>query len=166
MKNLILENWGMQDIPKGLQRILETDFTENREYWTQFQKSWYPENREVTTQRFVDLETGDNIICETVFEDWQQLELISLLLMQSKIKEGLNIYIKISNGLQWQIQEYFDESHSDIEDNYYDKTPEQRMSFKNDMNKVVLGVLVKHNVYDLNRYEKTLLKTSDFNITD
>ena len=88
MKNLILENDNEQDgIPKRLQSILDKGmFAEDQEFWFGFKIAFYPENRESTMKRFMTLEDGGNIICQTVFLGWMQLELVIKLLI--KLKEA------------------------------------------------------------------------------
>ena len=157
MKNLILENDCMQDIPKSLQRILETKFLENREYWTQFSSSYWPEKREVTCKRFEALEEGDNIICATVFDGWQQLEIMALIL--AKCPKRINFYILIYD-LQEQIEEYLEARESDITPNTdkYNDSWELRKQYKEQMNSLVKLILKIHNVYQLSKYDDEIKK--------
>jgi predicted ester cyclase len=157
MKNLILENDCMQDIPKTLQRILETKFTENREYWVQFSSSYWPENRDKTFERFKTLEEGDNVVCATVFDGWQQLEIMALIL--ASCPKRINFYILVYD-LQGQIEEYLSVSESDITPNTakYNDSWELRRKFKEDMNNLVKLILKIHNIYQLSRYEDEVKK--------
>ena len=158
-KNLILENWCEIDIPRELQRVLKDKFTENREIWTQFQTAFYPENREETKRRFAELETGDNIVCQTVFDGFMQLELMASLLMLSQIKPGLNIWI-YHYSLQEEIERYFGKLESELTPNSdeFNDSPEKRKEFKKNMNFLVEQALKKHNVYQLSKYEDEIVK--------
>lgn len=155
MKNLIIENWCEQDIPRELQKEMQTKFIENREIWTQFQSSYHPKNREATIERFKALQTGDNIVCQTVFEDFQQLEIMAMILMRDDIQPGLNFYIYIHGILDEQIQEYLDKYESDctpLTDEYND-SPKLRREFKLKMDRLVKQTLEKHNIINATKYD-------------
>lgn len=153
MKNLVLNNFTQHEMDEELKSILEKKFIENREIWYQFQTGFYPENREATIARFLQLEKGDNIVCQTTFLDYQQLELIAILLTDGKMPAGLNIYI-CRPDLKEDLQEYFDKLESDItpESDKYNDSPPLRRAFKETMNNIVKATLVKHNVFHLSRH--------------
>jgi hypothetical protein len=153
MKNLVLNNYNIMEMEEELVKLLETHFIENREVWVHFNEAFWKENREESSKRLLQLQTGDNIVCSTVFEGYGQLELLSLLLMSKEMPEGINIYI-MHNHLKDELQEYFDQRYSDIQPNTkeYDNSYELQKQFKENMNTVVQGALLKHNLYEMKRW--------------
>jgi hypothetical protein len=154
MKNLVLENDCEIDIPEELQEILKFKFKEGRELWTQFKCAYWPENRKETLKRLSELTPEDNLICQTVFVDWQQLEILTNVLYDfKKLKKKINFYIHVAPGLNYHIKEYLDDYKSDIcpDTEEYNDSPKLRDKFKKSMNKKMLSVLDYHNVYDLHR---------------
>lgn len=174
MKNLILENHGEIDLPEEIKDILEEGmFAEDREYWYWFFDAFYPENRENTMKRFMSLEEGGNIVCQTVFDGWMQLELVVELLVKLKeLNKKVNFHIFVYSGLGSEIQEYLDEYESELVPNTeeYNDDWKLRREFKQGMNEKLREVLEYHNIYDLSNlyhYDETKLLTVDdftFNI--
>jgi hypothetical protein len=167
MKNLILENDNEFDgIPDKLSSILETQFLENREFWFSFRTAFYPKEREETMKRFASLESGDNIICQTVFDGWMQLELVVELLIKLKeMGKKINFYIVIPD-LKENIQDYFDEYESELTPNTeeYNDSPSLRKEFKKQMDQKMVEVLDYHSIYNLYRRESKQMLSKDFNI--
>jgi hypothetical protein len=154
MKNLILENDCEQDIPEELMELIENEsiFSDGQEFWTQFKESFWPENREETMRRFMELNEDDNVLCQTVFVDWMQLELVVELLCKLKsIGKKINFHILVYPSLEEQIKEYLDEYESDItpDTDEYDDSPSLRTQFKKEMNQKLLEAIEYHNIYDL-----------------
>jgi hypothetical protein len=98
MRNLVIENDHMSQIPDILNHILTTRFTENREFWVNFKYAFLPVNEKSSIDRFKSLETGDNIIFQTTFNDWNQFELmLGLLNKLRNAGKQINVYIVHSN---------------------------------------------------------------------
>ncbi len=151
MKNLVLNNYNQFDQDERFAKFLETHFTENQEKWNHFQEAFWKENKEKTLERFSSLESGDNILCHTVFDGWQQLELMLFLLhgyISKNIK--LNIYISHRELIQT-FNDFFNEYESSIcpDTKEYDESPALRKKFKKDVNAKMLEVLEYHNVHEL-----------------
>jgi hypothetical protein len=159
MKTLVIENWQMQDIPDELQDILDKGkvYLGELDYWTSFYKAFWPENRKETYKRFLSLENGDNIIAQTVFEDFQQLELMSMLL--NKLTEEkdirLNVYI-VFLSLKDELNTFFEKAQSSItpQTPEYDDSYELRLEYKRSMNREVLNAIRNHNLYSYSRYRR------------
>lgn len=155
MKNLILENDCEQDIPKELQEILKHKFKEGREIWSQFKSAYWPENRKTTLERLLRLTEEDNLVCQTVFVDWQQLEILAEVLYGFMQKgKKINFYLMVTPGLNYHIKKYLNACESNITPNTkkYDDNPKLRKEFKSEMNTKVLEVLDYHNIYDMSRF--------------
>lgn len=167
MKNLILENDNEFDgIPDRLKYILEDQFLENREFWFSFRTAFWPKEREETMKRFASLESGDNIICQTVFDGWMQLELVVELLLKLKVMDKkINFYIVIPD-LHENIQDYFDEYESELTPNTeeYNDSPKLRREFKKQMDQKMVDVLEYHSIYNLYRRDSKKMMVKDFNI--
>lgn len=153
--NLILENHHKQDIPEKMQKKLETRFIENRELWLHFHEAFWPENKGESLKRFLSLTTGSNIVAQTVFVDFGQLELMAetlLLLKEKKIK--INVYLSCG-GLHRQIIKYLEKNESDITPNSeeYDNSYELREAFKKEMNKKVYIAISYHKIYDMDYWD-------------
>jgi len=157
MKNIILENWGMQDIPDDLENILKYQFQENREYWTQFEWAFHKENREETLKRLATFESGDNIICQTTLTSWWQFELM-IELFYSFIEKNikLNFYIFIYGQFRNHIGRYI------VEDFGRFKTKEKKE--RNQNIKKLYAVLKFHNIIEMD-YE-TRWKAKDDRFKD
>lgn len=154
MKNLVIENDCKQDIPRQLIRLLENEprFKDGQEFWTQFKESFWPKNREETMKRFMELTEDDNVLCQTVFVDWMQLELVAELLCKLKsIGKKINFHILVYPSLEEQVKEYLGEYESDIapDTEEYNDSYALREQFKKEMNQKLLDAIEYHNVYDL-----------------
>ena len=78
MKAIVLENGFVEDIPKSLIKLLER---ENVEWeWYDMRERFWPENKAETIAYFSSLPEGQVFYCHTVFDGYQQLELMILLL--------------------------------------------------------------------------------------
>ena len=152
MRNLILENDCEQDIPEELNWVLEKKFKEGREYWTQFKTAFYPENRQETIDKFLALKPEDNVICQTVFNGWLQLELVIDLLFLLKEKDvRINFYILTYPSLEEKLNEYLEAYESEIAPNTekFNENPKLRRVFKEKMDGRLKESLEYHNVYDI-----------------
>jgi len=155
IENLILENDCEIDIPDTMQEILKHSFLENRHIWTQFKEMYWPKNRTESMEVFFNLPAGANIVTQTVFVDWQQLEIMVLVLEQMMDKNiPINLYVLIEGvGLIEKIKKYLSDYESDIcpDTDEYNFSPKKREKFKQDMNKKLLKVIRFHKVYDMSR---------------
>lgn len=157
MKNLVILNYNEFD--EQLLGVLKDQFTVNREVWNFFHEAFWPENREKSVERFYSLSNGDNIICQTVFDGFQQLELVAAVLIKLMTQEKkINFYV-INPDLKTRILEYLYQNRSDIEDS--DISYEESKRFKNEMNNMVCIALNYHNVYNLKRNKKKLIKITE-----
>lgn len=140
----------MDDIPRSLQFILEKKFKENREYWTYFKEAFWPENRKDTIERLSKLTPSDNLICQTVFDGFLQLELI-IELLHSFIKKDIkiNFYILVGPNLVYNLEEYYEDNESRLCPE--NATWDDQKKFKKKMNEKLLEVLDYHNIYDMKR---------------
>lgn len=154
VKNLVLNNYHLMDMEKEFKDFLKKNFTENQEIWAHFQEAFWPENRKETINKFLSLKTDDNVLCRTVFDGYQQLELMVNLLSELK-KQKIKLNVYISNPcLVKNFKDYLDKYESDITPNTqeYDDDPDLREKFKLDMNKKFLDVLSYHKIYELREF--------------
>lgn len=140
MKNLILENDNTLD--ERISDFLEDQpsFNESKEEWLKFRFAFWPEERANTIKKFLSLENGDNIICQTVFDGMDQAELmINVLhkLMNNDIK--INFYI-ICNCMIEDFKKYVN-SYPYVDE----KEEEERQRILKEMKNVILY----HNIYNL-----------------
>ncbi len=168
MKNLVLNNHHPQDQDKRFAKFLETHFTENQEIWDHFEDAFWAENEKETIKRFSSLKTGDNILCHTVFVDYQQLELM-ILLLYGFVEKGIKINVYIScYQLVEELNDCFNEYESSIcpDTKEYDDDYELRRKFKKDINEKMLKSLDFHNIYELNEIYFDHEKPSEIRSTD
>lgn len=155
MKNLILENYQSIDIPEELQRRLKVDFLEDRYLWTSFYEAFWPENRAATRSKFDELEDGGNIVAHHTVVDYQQIELMTVLL-RSMYNNGkgkkFNVYI-MNPSLIDILNKYLDKYESDITPGTkeYDDNPDLRAAYKELMNEYLIEMVEKTNLYRLGR---------------
>lgn len=167
MKNLILENDNEQDgIPTRLSWVLENRFLEDREFWFSFNTAFWPENREESVNRFMSLEDDGNIICQTVFDRWMQLELVVELLLKLKsVGKKINFHIHVPD-LKEDMQDYLNESESELtpDTDEYNDSHSLRIEFKRGMDKKLIEVMDYHNIYNLRKRDSELLHSKDFKL--
>lgn len=159
--NLIIEN--DRCVPEELETILEYQFKDDRQYWYWFRESFYPENRKSTKERFFSMKNNDNLICQTVFVDFIQLELMfNMLILMMNENIRINVYVFVPPTLQEQLFRYIKKYESEITPNTkeYDDSPKLRKEFKDSMNSSLRIALSYHNVYDMTSIE------AEFNCDD
>lgn len=160
-KALVLENGFIIDIPEELTRYLERNKIDWE--WYDMRRKFWPENREETFRFFAGLPEGQMLICHTVFDGYQQLELMIELLHKLKDKK---FTFKIMQGclcdnlLRFLAKEESSitprELESKLEEDLSDKecraVYQQIYDFKKDMNKKFEEVLAAHDIYWLNSF--------------
>lgn len=147
-KAIVLENGFIIDIPNEMKEYLKTHKIEWEWYDTRF--SFWKENREATVKYFSNLPKGQLLICSTVFDGFQQLELFINLLHKLKDK---NFSFKIMHGcLCNDFIDFLDEYESSITPKELDDYPDKREDFKKEMNQKFFEVLQYHNIYWLDRF--------------
>lgn len=149
-KALLLENGFEIDIPKEFIRYLEKNKIEWTWYDTRF--SFWKENREATIKFFSELPKGQLIVCSTVFDGYQQLELFINLLHSLPEKE---FTFKIMHGcLAEDLLKWYDDYESSITPNTeeYNYDPTKRKKFKEEMNRKFREVLKTHKIYWIYKY--------------
>lgn len=161
MKTIVLENGFEQDIPEELIRYLDRNKIEWE--WLDMRFRFWPENRVETMKMFTDYPKGQEFICNTVFDGFQQLELMVEMLHKLRDK---NFTIKIQHPcLPKNLLEFLDERESSItpdilEKKLNDATSQQESkdahnkikAFKESMNRKFKDVLKYHNIYWINVY--------------
>lgn len=170
-KALVLENGFVQDIPKQLIRYLDREKIEWE--WYDMRTRFWPENREATFTFFSELPEGQELICNTTFDGYAQLELMIELLYKLRHK---HFTFKIEHGCLCDgLLEFLNEKESsispreldkalegDLTDEECDEVYEKLYQFKRDMNQKFFDVLQAHEVYWISRRFDTgigLLKT-------
>jgi len=168
-KALVLENGYVIDIPDTLVRYLSLKKIKWK--WYDMRQKFWPENKEKTLRFFENLPDGQMIFCHTVFEDFQQLELMIELLHKLRHK---NFTFKIMHGcLCDDLIKFLNETESSITPKELESKLEETLtdeecdvifkqieSFKTEMNKKFEEVLSHHNISWLkNHGEEILLKT-------
>ena len=83
-KAIVLENGFIIDIPEELIRYLEKNKIQWD--WYDMRGKFWPENQKATVGFFTDLPKGQLLICSTVFDGYQQLELMIQLLYKLREK--------------------------------------------------------------------------------
>jgi hypothetical protein len=162
MKTIVLENGFERDIPEELIRYLKSKKIEWE--WFDMRQRFWPENRVETMKIFSEYPEGQEFICNTVFDGFQQLELMIELLYKLKSKK---FTITIQHPcLPSNLLEYYEEKESgitpkELEDkldaaNSHEESKEAHnkiKAFKRSMNRKLREVLKFHNVYWLRVYE-------------
>lgn len=141
MKTLILENDWERDIPSVVKKVLEYQFLDSeKELWERFQVAYWSENREETIKRFTSLNSGDNLICGTVFLDYQQVEIMIKILSLLKEKGiKLNFYIFAQDTVRKSLAHFIFRPIVYVEDKKPHKKYVEQMK----------EVLDYHNIYEL-----------------
>lgn len=150
-KALLLENGFEIDIPEELITYLRRAEIKWEWYDTRF--SFWKENRESTMKFFSDLPKGKLLVCHTVFDGYQQLELFINLLFSLKEKQ---FTFKIMHGcLCEDLETWYDKTESSItpDTKEYNDSYRKREKFKKEMNKKLLSVLSSHKIIWVRRYE-------------
>lgn len=170
-KAIVLENGFIIDIPEELIRYLDRNKI-NWEWYDMREKFW-PENREETFKFFAGLPEGQELYCHTVFDGYQQLELVIQLLHKLKDKK---FTFKIMHGYLCDDLLKFlakDESsitpkelekrlEEDLTDKECDKIYKKIYAFKKEINKQFEEVLSAHNIYWLKSFgEEIPLRSID-----
>src|ERR1035438_4779803 len=169
MKAIVLENGFERDVPEQLMEHLK----ENKISWELFdmREKFWPKNRKATFEFFSNLPKGQLIFCQTVFVEFQQLELMIELLHKLKDK---NFTIKMVHGcLAESLLRFYDQTESSITPSELNKELEKDLTnkqakvifkkiddFKKEINKKFLEVSDSHNIYWI-RWDEKLFKTLD-----
>jgi hypothetical protein len=143
-KAIVLENGFKQDIPDELIEYLEDEGIKWKWYDTRF--SFWKENRAKTIKFFSDLPVAQMLVCHTVFDGYQQLELFINLLHSLREK---NFTFKIMHGcLAEDLYKWYDKYESSLTPDTpeYNDDPEKRAIFKREMNKKFREVLAAHKI--------------------
>lgn len=171
MKALVLENGFIIDIPEELTRYLERNKVDWE--WYDMRQKFWPENREETFKFFAGLPEGQVLMCHTVFDGYQQLELMIQLLYKLRNKK---FTFKIMQGclcdnlLKFLAEEessitpkeLLKELELDLTDEEAEGIYEKIYDFKKEMNKKFEDVLASHNISWLKEYgEEIPLKSID-----
>jgi hypothetical protein len=156
-KAIVLENGFEQDIPDSLIQYLD----KNKIEWVLFdmRERFWKENKSETVKFFSNLPEGQVLLCHTVFDGFQQLELMIELLFALKHKK---FTFKIMHGcLSEDLIEFYENEESsitpkeieaelekgDLSDAECDAIYEKSYAFKKQMNEKFLEVLKCHNIY-------------------
>lgn len=157
MKALVLENGMIIDIPEELIKFLDRNKIEWE--WFDMRRRFFPENRKKTLEFFSNLPEGQVLICSTVFDGYQQLELMIQLLHKLKKKKFV---FKIMQGcLCDNLLKFLAEEESSITPKEFNRELEQEnlteaecdaiyekiYSFKKEINKQFEEILSSHEVY-------------------
>lgn len=149
-KAILLENGFEMDIPEELIDYLKEEGIKWEWYDTRF--SFWKENRAKTMKFFSALPIGQMLVCSTVFDGYQQLELFINLLHSLKDK---NFTFKIMHGClaedlyKW--YNYYESSLTPSTPEYNDD-PKKREAFKREMNRKFREVLAAHNIVWVRRH--------------
>lgn len=155
-KALVLENGFIIDIPESLIRYLEWNKVDWE--WYDMRQKFWKENREKTFKFFAGLPEGQELYCHTVFDGYQQLELMIQLLYKLrdkkftfKIMQGClcDNLLKFLSEEESSItpNELLKELERDLTDEECDVIYEKIYDFKKDINKKFEDVLASHNIY-------------------
>jgi hypothetical protein len=161
MKAIVLENGQHQEIPEELIQYLDRNKIE-WEHINMIARFW-PENRKNTFEMFSNYPEGQVFICNTVFDGFQQLELMVELLHKLKDKKFI---IKIQHPcLPKNLMEFYDEIESSITPDElelemsgaFDSDESREVfkkikAFKQNMNQKFEDVLKFHDIYWLRVY--------------
>jgi len=165
-KAIILENGFERDIPEEL-----IGYLDNRKIsWQHYdmREKFWPTNRAETIDFFSSLPEGQLLVCHTVFEDFQQLELMIELLYKLKHKK---FTLKIMHGcLAEDLLKFYEEKESsitpreleeelegDLSDKQVNLAYQKIYKFKKEINTKFLEVLSSHNIYWI-KWKEILLK--------
>lgn len=153
MRTLIIENQHEIDIPEELQRLMGVAFKEGRELWCHFHEAFWPENRKETLGRLMQLKTNDVIVCQHVFDGYQQLELMSEVLNKlTELGEKIDVYI-VHPTLDEELNDFLDKYESSItpDTEEYDDDPDLRQAFKKSQNDKVISAVKNHRIFGVCR---------------
>ncbi len=154
-RTIVLENGSKQDIPSDIISYLK----DNNMPWCLFDMrgKFWPENREKTIKYFMSLPVGQVFIAHHVFEDFQQLELLTELF--HKLRDRKFKFIIDNACLAEYLLEFLDERNSSITPRELEKKLENARSdksalaadkkieeFKEQMNQKFLDVLQWHEI--------------------
>jgi hypothetical protein len=157
MDALVLENGFEIDIPEELIEYLNEN--KIKWQWVDTRFLFWKENRVSTVKYFSELPDNQLLICSTVFDGYQQLELFIQLLFKLKDK---NFTFKIMHSfLCDDLIKFYEHYESSITPytKEYDDSPKKREEFKQQMNNKFLEVLKSHNIYWIERFgDEILLK--------
>lgn len=155
MKNVILENGFLRDVPKELLRWLERNNILEYELVDTRQIFW-KENVKNTFKKFMSYEDGTNFYTHHVFEDFQLLELFTELFYEINDKT-FNFHI-MNNSMVEYLQDFLKQDRADITPNelqrFFDISPtledsniiwNQILEFKKEIVRKFENVLQKHN---------------------
>ncbi|HMY42151.1 MAG TPA: hypothetical protein PLW92_03750 [Chitinophagales bacterium] len=161
-KALVLENGFVIDIPEELIRYL--DRNKIKWEWYDMREKFWQENREETFKFFAGLPEGQELYCHTVFDGYQQLELMIQLLYKLRNKK---FTFKIMQGcLCDNLLKFLAEEESsitpkelekrleddDLSNKDCDEIYERIYAFKKEMNKKFEEVLSSHNIFWLKSF--------------
>lgn len=154
-RTIVLENGDKRDIPTDILRYLKS----NNMPWCLFdmRKRFWPENREKTIKYFMALPVGQVFIAHHVFEDFQQLELLTELF--HKLKDRKFKFIIDNACLAEYLLEFLDETESSItpkeleekrdnsrSDKGFYAADKKIQEYKEQMNQKFLDVLQWHEI--------------------
>lgn len=169
-KAIVLENGFERDIPKSLISYLENNKIEWKHY--DMRQRFWKENKAKTVKFFSSLPEGQVLLCHTVFDGFEQLELMIELLYSLRHKK---FTFKIMHGcLAQDLLEFYENETSsitpkeiddeldkdDLSDAECDAIYEKTYAFKREMNEKFLEVLKCHDIYWI-RWEEFLFKNLD-----
>lgn len=149
---IVLENGFEIDIPKTLIEYLRRRDIDWQ--WYDMRQRFWTENREETLKYFSELPKHQLLVCSTVFDGYQQLELMVQLLYKLKHK---NFTFKIMNGfLCNDLVKFYEYCESSICPNTktYNDSPDKREKFKQNINKQFIEVLQAHNIFQIQKYQE------------
>lgn len=172
MKNIILENGLLQDVPNELLRWLGRNEINDFELFDTRQIFW-KENVENTYEKFMSYENETNIYCHHVFGDFQLLELFIELLYEIN-DVSFNVHI-MNSSMNEYLKEFLKQERSDITpkelQRFYDVAPtledsnkvwKMILDFKKEILRKFENVLQKHNFYWIRPYGNYKLHIKDF----
>ena len=168
-KVIILENGNEFDMPSKLKRYLDSNKIE-WELYDMRQRFW-PENEKETIKFFSELPKNQEFILETVFNGFQQLELMIELLYKLRNKE---FTIKIlhpclfENLVTWlktkeseitpkELEKPLYDMSREYSDEELDETYEKIYAFKSELIQKFSWVLSSHNISWVGRFDGDIL---------
>jgi len=170
-KVLVLENGFKSEIEDKVLRYLDSKELEWEHYDSRF--SFWKENKVATYEFFANLADEKEMICATVFDGFQQLELFIELFYALKHK---NFTFKIIFwGLEEELLDWYNSRESTItpkelddrlceDDLTIDETKltyDKIYAFKAEMNEKLLEVLKAHTIISLEGRKECVLRTMD-----
>lgn len=164
MKAIVLENGFVRDIPKELINYLTDNQIEWE--WYDMRERFWPENRQETFNFFLGLPVGQEFYCHTVFDGFQQLELMVELFEKLRDKQ-FKLHI-MNASLPNEFDEFLDERESSITPKELEKilenedaTSEQVSEaykliedYKIDMNNKFFNVLKNHDIFWIDEFSR------------